>query len=620
MTFLAPAAAFFALTLPAIVALYFLRIRRPTRVVPALNLWPDQVRDRQANVPWQRLRFSWLLLLQLLAAAVLVAAAAQPALSAGTSLAGHSVVLVDVSASMQARDVQPTRLDEAKKEVGAIIDQLGPQDRMTLVAVGPTPRIVASVVGDRDALHRALDGLGASNGAADLSSALALAAGLVRPGDDARAYLFSDGIVGPIRTDTSSSLPFPVEYHPIGVSGENIGLTSLVVRTSAPSRAAYLHVQNFGQQARTFSLEWRADGKLVDVRQLTLAAGVAQDLTLPVPSSATVVSAHIDTGDIFSLDDTVTAVARTPNTFRVLLVTPGNVFLQQALALRADFQLDVVAPADYKSSAPYAMSIFDRFSPPGLPPGLAPGLPPTLPNGPFISIDPPAGSPLAGGAAIGVGRVRATDAGDPLLTNVDLNDVHIARSQDLRNDTFGRALITSLQTPLVLVRDEPFRQVVFGFDLHESDLPLRIAFPILVQNLSEWILPPSVPSHSFHPDEPVTIVPETGATSVTVVRPDGSRRALAGGAVATFGETDLTGLYTVEQTVSGRTYRSWFTVNLFSDQVSQLKPADRITLPPYNTAVSVNSVHRGQLEIWPWIALAALGLVVLEWLAFHRGL
>jgi Ca-activated chloride channel homolog len=608
MTFLAPAAAFFALTLPAIVALYFLRIRRPTRVVPALNLWPDQVRDRQANVPWQRLRFSWLLLLQLLAAAVLVAAAVQPVLSAGTSLARHSVVLLDVSASMQARDVQPTRLDEAKKEVGAIIDQLGPQDRMTLVAVGPVPRIVASVVGDRDALHRAVDGLSASNGSADLSSALTLAAGLVRPGDDARGYLFSDGIVGPIRTDSSSSLPFPVEYHPIGVSGENIGLTSLVVRTSAQSRAAFLHVQNFGQQARTFSLEWRADGALVDVRQLTLAGGQAQDLVLPVPSGATVVSAHIDGGDVFALDDTVTAVARPPSTFRVLLVTPGNVFLQQALALRGDFQIDVVAPADYKSSAPYAMSIFDGFSPP------------TLPNGPFIMIDPPAGSPLAGGPAIGIGRVRATDAGDPLLTNVDLNDVHIARSQDLRSSTFGRSLITSLQTPLVVVRDEPFRQALFGFDLHESDLPLRIAFPILVQNLSEWILPPSVPSNSFHPDEPVTLVPETGATSVTVVQPDGSRHAVALGAIATFGDTNQVGLYTVEQVVSGKTNRSWFTVNLFSDQVSQLKPVDRITLPPYSNAVAVSALHRGQLEIWPWIALGALGLVVIEWLAFHRGL
>jgi hypothetical protein len=608
MSFLVPGAAFLALTLPAIIALYFLRIRRPTRIVPALNLWPDQILDRQANVPWQRLRFSWLLLLQLLGAAILVAAAVQPALSAGTSLARHSVVLLDVSASMQARDVAPSRLDEAKSEIGALIDQMGPQDRMTLLAVGSTPRIVASVVGDRQALHRALGQIAATNGQADLSAALTLGAGLVRPGDDARAYFFGDGIVGPIRTDSANGLPFQAEYHRIGLSGENVGLTSLVVRTDAQSRAGYLHLQNFGQQARTFSLEWRADGRLVDVRPLTLAGGLAEDLSLPVPTGATLVSAHIVTGDPFALDDTVIAIARAPRQFRVLLVTPGNVFLEQALRLRTDIQLDVVAPAAYKSSLAYAMSIFDRYSPR------------SLPAGPFIVLDPPPGTQLAGGAAIGIGRTRATDAGDPLLTNVDLRDVHIARSQDLRTSLFGRPLITSLQTPLVLVRDEPFRQALFGFDLHESDFPLRIAFPILVENLSEWMLPPSVPSHSFHPDEAVTIVPETGATSVTVIRPDNGRRPLATGSIAAFGDTDLTGLYTVEQVVAGNIDRSWFTVNLFSDQISQLKPAERLTLPPVSAAATTHTLHQGQLEIWPWIALIALGIVVVEWLAFHRGL
>ena len=608
MTFLAPLAAILALTLPAIIALYFLRIRRPTRVVPALHLWPDQVRDRQANVPWQRLRFSWLLLLQLLAAAVLVAAAVQPAVSASATLASHSIVLVDASASMQARDVQPSRLDEAKREVGALIDQLGPADRMTLVAVQATPRIVASVTGDRDALHRALNTITAGNGPADLSAALALATGLVRAGDDARAYLFSDGIVEPLGASFDNGLPFSVEYHRIGVSGENVGLTSLVVRTSAQTRAAYLHVQNFGQQARSFGVEWRADARLIDVRPVTLAGGQSQDIVLPVPSGATEVSAQVDANDVFALDDTVKAVARTPRAFHVLLVTPGNVFLEQALRLRTDFQVDVVAPADYKSAAPYGLSVFDRFSPA------------VIPDGPLVMIDPPPGSRLAGGDAVGIGRVRASDAGDPLLANVDLQDVHVARSQDLRVTSFGRALITSLQTPLVLVREQPFRQVLFGFDLHESDLPLRIAFPILVQNLSEWLLPPSVPSHSFHPDEPVTIVPDPGATSVSVIRPDGSRRALATGSIATFGDTDLMGIYTVEQTVAGKTIQSWFSVNLFSDSISQLKPLDRLTLPPTRGAAAGLSTHRGQLEIWPWILLAALGVVVAEWVAFHRGL
>jgi len=606
MSVLAPAAAILGLTLPAIVALYFLKIRRPTRIVPALHLWPNQIRDRQANVPWQRLRPSWLLFLQLLAAAVLVAAAVQPVLPAGAALARHSIVLIDTSASMQATDVTPSRLAEAKRQVSGVIDQLGPQDRMTIITVGPSPRIIAAITGDRDALHRALNDVTASNGPADLSASLSLAAGLVRAGDDARAYLYSDGIVQPLRASFASGLPFPVEYHRVGVSGENVGLTTLTVRSSAQTRAAYLHVQNFGQQPRSVSLEWRADNRLLDVRPLTFAAGQAQDLVLPVPADATSVTAHLAGGDVFALDDSATAVAKTPRAFRVLLVTPGNVFLEQALRLRSDLQIDIVAPAGYKPSAAYAMTVFDRYEP-------AP-----LPDGPLLLVDPPTGSALAGGQPVGIGRVRASDAGDALLANVDLQDVHVARSQDLRASTFGRPLITSLQTPLVLVRDEPYRQALFGFDLHESDLPLRIAFPILVQNLSEWMLPPSVPSHSFHPDEPVTIVPESGATSVAVNRPDGSRRSLTGGAIATFGDTDPTGLYTVEQAVAGTVQRSWFSVNLFSDPISQLKPLDRLTLPPTRTT-AVQATHQGQLEIWPWIALAALGIVAAEWLAFHRG-
>ena len=607
MTFLAPAAAVLGLTLPAILALYFLRIRRPTRIVPAIHLWPDQIRDRQANVPWQRLRPSWLLLLQLLAAAALVFAAIQPALPASATLARHSIVLLDASASMQATDVTPSRFGEARRQVSAIIDQLGPDDRMTLIAVGPTSRIVASSVGNRDALHRALDGVSPSNGPADLSGALALASGLTRPGDDARAYLFSDGIVEPLRA-SGDALPFPIEYHRVGVSGENVGLTSLSVRPGAQSRSASLHVQNFGQQLRTVSIEWRADGRLLDVRPVSLKGGQGEDLTFPVPADSTTVTARTDSGDVFALDNSATAAARTPRTFKVALVTPGNIFLQQALRLRTDLEVDVVAPASYRPGTVYALTIFDRF------------LPATIPGGPMIVIDPPAGSVLAGGKAVGIGKVRAYDAGDPLLANVDLQDVHVARSQDLRASSFGRVLLTSLQTPLLLVREEPYRQALFGFDLHESDLPLRIAFPILVQNLSEWMLPSSVPSHSVQPDEAVTLVPEAGAASLTVARPDGSRRSLATGTIATFAETDQPGLYTVEQVVGGKLNKSWFAVNLFSTAISQLKPAERLTLPPSRNSAAVHAAHHGELVIWPWIALAALGLISAEWLAFHRGL
>ncbi|HZQ49220.1 MAG TPA: VWA domain-containing protein [Candidatus Dormibacteraeota bacterium] len=608
MTFLAPAAAALGLTLPAIIALYFLRIRRPTRVVPALHLWPEAIRDRQANVPWQRLRFSWLLVLQLLVAAMLVAAAVQPALSASANVAADSIVLLDASASMQASDVQPSRFAEAKREAGALIDEIGAQDRMTLIAVDATPRVVAAVVGDHDAMHRALDAVVATNGPANLSTALSLAAGIVRPGEGARAYLYSDGITEPLQASFTAGLPFAVEYHRIGVSGENLAIVSLIVRTSAQSRAAYARVENFGRQPHSFTLEWRSDAGLIDVRPMTLAAGQAQDVVLPVPENATTVTAHIDGGDNFSLDDSATAIARVPRVFHVLLVTPGNVFLEQALRLRSDFRVDVVTPSAYRGATAYALIVFDRFSPP------------VLPDGPLVMVDPPAGSPLAGAPPIGIGRVRASDAGDPLLNNVSLQDVHVARSEDLTRSTFGRALITSAQTPLVLVRDQPFRQALFGFDVHDSDFPLRIGFPILVQNLTEWMLPPTVPASSFHPDEAVTVVPAAGASNVAIIRPDGNRRQLATTAVSTFADTDRLGVYAIEQKVNGQTETSWFAVNLFAESESRLAPIDHLTLPPVQTSGVVSAPHRGLLAIWPLIALLALALLLGEWLAFHRGL
>jgi hypothetical protein len=72
--------------------------------------------------------------------------------------------------------------------------------------------------------------------------------------------------------------------------------------------------------------------------------------------------------------------------------------------------------------------------------------------------------------------------------------------------------------------------------------------------------------------------------------------------------------------VSGKVENSWFTVNLFSEQTSQLKPIERLTLPPSTNTTTAHAVRRSQLEIWPWIALVALVVVVIEWLAFHRGI
>ena len=66
MHFLAPAAFFFALTIPVVIVFYLLKRRRVVKLVSSTLLWQKFLAETQASAPFQKLRRNWLLLLQIL--------------------------------------------------------------------------------------------------------------------------------------------------------------------------------------------------------------------------------------------------------------------------------------------------------------------------------------------------------------------------------------------------------------------------------------------------------------------------------------------------------------------------------------------------------------------------
>jgi len=142
MSFLTPLAlALAALGLPILI-LYMLKLRREEQVVSSTMLWQQVLRDRQANAPWQRLRRNLLLLLQLLLLFLLVMALGRPYSEISRRVQGNVVVLLDASASMQATDVRPSRFEVARSWARQLIDGLGPNDTMTLIAVEDVPHVL----------------------------------------------------------------------------------------------------------------------------------------------------------------------------------------------------------------------------------------------------------------------------------------------------------------------------------------------------------------------------------------------------------------------------------------------------------------------------------------------
>src|SRR5918997_6350579 len=178
MPFLAPLGLLGLLAIPVIVALYVLRLRRDERSVSSTYLWQQLVRDVEANAPWQRLRRSLLLLLQLLLAAALALVVARPFAERPTGLSRDLVLVVDASASMRATDEFPDRMTAAKRAAVAALDELPADGRVSIVAAGAAARVVGNEVTARGRAARLIEEIQPATTAADMVEALTLAGAL----------------------------------------------------------------------------------------------------------------------------------------------------------------------------------------------------------------------------------------------------------------------------------------------------------------------------------------------------------------------------------------------------------------------------------------------------------
>src|SRR5918996_238979 len=426
------------LALPIIVAFYMLRLRRRDMPVGSTFLWQQLVRDVEANAPWQKLRFSWLLLVQLLIALAVVLAATRPFWTVPSELAANVVLIVDTSASMGARDPEGDRIELARQAARDVVGRLPDGGRITVVAADDSAHVLANETDDRDAALEAIDTIEPTQLPGDLTDAFALASALARRDSD-----------------------------------------STVVA-----------VANHGDVDATRRLEIYADGELADARDLTVPAGQRSEaLVTTVPSSTTLLEARLDGEDALAVDDRAFAIIPSETTVRALVVGEGNTYLEHALALLPRLELYAVGESGYEvaiddaeaADQPYGLVVFD-----GVVPAAAPDVP-------ALYLDPPEDGPYGTvSGRIESPVIERTDPDEPLLRFVDLTTVHIGRARGIELAEGVSAIAeTSGGRPLIAVGGADGRRVaVIGFALSESDLPLQVAFPLLMSNLVDYLVPP----------------------------------------------------------------------------------------------------------------------------------
>lgn len=543
---LAPLALILAVLAVPIILMYVLKLRRQEFVVPSTVLWRQVLQDVQANAPWQRLRFNILLLLQLLALAALVLALARPAYSRSNVIAGDVIVIVDQSYGMQARDVRPTRFDAALAQARSLVSKLAGGHVMSVIGMSAQPRLAVADSADPSALDNAIGSLQVGVEQPNFLEALSLAASLARAGQSARAIVLTSRDSGIATLPLSVS--FPVDIVRIGGQLRDLGITGFSASQGTTAVQAVARVSNFGGSTAKSDLELMVDGRLADVRPLTVAGRQAQNVFWnDIPSGSQRLEVRLTAADDVSTDKAAWAAVAAEPVRRVLLVSPGDFFLEAALSNDFSVRLSTVSPAAYNPfmGRAYDLVIFDGV------------LPPALPGASALLVNPPTGQagPMRFGQNLTAGQVEpaggVSPALAPLMKYVELTDVHVARARSATLPGWMQPLAlagghTVVAAGSVAGKTGSTRLGLVSFDLQRSDWPLRVSFPIMLQNLLHYLAPGlALGQTTIAAGQSVSFFPPPGTRLLKIAGPDGRVQQIEP-PFPPFTNTTRPGLYTVK--------------------------------------------------------------------------
>ena len=555
MPFTSPLALLGLLFVPAVLAMYLLKLRRDEAVVPSTLLWTRLVADVEANAPWQRLRRSLLLLLQLLLVAILALLAARPFLERPAGLARDVVLVLDTSASMAATDVTPSRLEAAKAAALDALRDLPTGGKVSVIAADRTARIVVNETTDLGRVRQALAAIQPSSSSGDLGDALELAGKLAARSGDAQILVGTDGALA---TPPSGTVDAPIRVLAVGRSHKNQAIVALAVRTapSAVTRSVFISIANLDLEYAQRRIELWAPDRLIEVRDVQLDPQARADVVIDdVPADVGTLEVRLvgadpnatAAPDDLATDDRAWAIVPPDQRRLVLLVGEGDPYLETALSYLPNVELYGVTPAEYgpaterQDGRPWDLVIFEDT------------LPATLPKTPILAIAPPSSSVL--GQVTGTIEnpgIGSLSPDEPILRYVDLSTTHIAQATRLTLPDWARSIIPGPSgAPLLYTGDRGgFPTAVLAFEPRRSDLPLQVAFPVLLANLTGELMGGSAaPSEAVQPGTPVTLTIPADATGLAVTRPDGSVVELVPPSAETravsFSGTELPGIYVV---------------------------------------------------------------------------
>lgn len=609
-----PAAIFFLLLIPLIL-FYFLKLRRPQVRISSLVLWQQVLNDQRVNSPFQRFKRNLLLLLQILMLVSLVLALMQPFVPSGASRMRYLPILIDTSASMGSLDNAggTTRLEEAKHRIRRIIDNLLPDQRVSLIAMSSTAKTLVEFTDNRKQLHTVLNRVEVEAKGSRPIDALRMAQALGRTYPISNVVMFSDGNI-PERIDLE--LPFNVDYQKLPEGGNNLGIAGINARRKQKGWEVFVRVESGKGSTSSGVVELLVNEVKIGEEKVSLDPSEGQRLEFLIETTeACSVECRLRPDGFDSLEADNAGYLELP-VQRPLVVSCTEELTTFRRALKTFSQLEIAGQVEAGGEArrvdclisdvPQVRGIEAAVN---LYMGFVPG-------------------ELSGLLTIDAKPAEVVDwqRNSALLMHVDLNEVQMTdeptSAPGVTEKDFEKLgyeiLAHGKSGPLILVHDrEGILDYYVLFHPERSTLPYRVGFPVLVSNLIEESLERAGLSEIRGSTTGTLPLRQVEANKrYEIIGPDGSRQAAQSGGDGLLSgiSAERVGRYRIEE--RGVAVGS-VGISLIQPLETSMKTVEELQFPEV-TVGSSGDLLKNDTPLWHWLVLFGFAMFMVEWWYFHR--
>ena len=601
----------------ALVTLYLYHRVRRRRIVSTLRFWPRTAAPAKATLR-RKLQQPLSLLLQLLALLCLLLAIADPFIGGDQESRRHHVLILETSAWMNASEGAGTLMDQVRSRAFAYLEAIPPGDPVLLIHAAAVPTPVTGFTTDRQELERAVrqaePGWTATNLAAafDLAaSSLTLAAA---PGGDGGAAVVGEvAFVGsgrimpsedqPLRT---SGIRFP-RFIEVGRETSNTGIRRLSASTDPEDPARWLvsaEIHNYGGQPWAGRAGFTFAERSIGGREVVLQPNSSERITFSLRSQqGGMLQASVAAGDNLSADDAASLLLPAPRLSRVAIYSDQPDRLRPLLGAARR-----VLPAFYPrrdhggAQDEPALVVFDGF----VPAQPAAG----------VFLDPPAGrSPVPVAGVVRQSRILRWAPAHPVAHGIHSRDVILPQASIFAPLPGDEIVAETEEGPVIVARSDASGKSVFlGFDPAEVRLEDTLAIPLLVANVIRWFVPDAFRGGEVEAISPGLVETLVAADrradiEITATENDGLPWSLTEGRLRFFAAKP--------GTVRVRTPARQSDFSLTLPELGSV-----LWEPPADVLRGVPAPGSGALagpsRIWPWLALAGLFLLALDWHLYGR--